>query len=110
MSCSRTAPSSQRAVGTDTLSAAIGRPARSLAVSVGLLAAVAEVSADEALSAGVLIGAGKKFVAGADLREFSAPLVEPQLPEVIAAIETCPKPIVAALHGRARWLRDRARL
>ena len=49
----------------------------------------------------MLIGAGKTFVAGADMREFGAPIEEPSLPAVIAAIEACAKPVVAAIHGAA---------
>ncbi|MBF6630593.1 MAG: enoyl-CoA hydratase/isomerase family protein [Comamonas sp.] len=75
--------------------------AGSLGVRQGVLDAVAQLQADPALQAAVLIGAGKTFVAGSDLREFGQPLQEPQLPVVIAAIEGCSKPVVAALHGAA---------
>ena len=75
--------------------------AGSAAVRAGLLSAIQAVQADANLQAAVLIGAGKTFIAGSDLREFGQPLVEPQLPDVIAAIEACPKPFVAALHGAA---------
>lgn len=75
--------------------------AGSTAVRSGLLQAVQEVQADTSLRAAVLIGAGKTFIAGSDIREFGLPLAEPQLPCVIAAIEACPKPVVAALHGAA---------
>ena len=75
--------------------------AGSLAVRQGLLAAIAALADDPALQAGALIGAGTTFIAGSDLREFSAPLLDPQMPAVIAAIENCPKPIVAAIHGAA---------
>lgn len=75
--------------------------AGSLAVRQGIVAAIAELAADAELTAGVLIGAGSTFVAGSDLREFSAPLGDPQMPAVIAAIEACPKPVVAAIHGAA---------
>ena len=75
--------------------------AGSTAVRGGLLRAVQEVQADTSLRAAVLIGAGKTFIAGSDIREFGQPLAEPQLPGVIAAIEKCPKPVVAALHGAA---------
>jgi 3-hydroxyacyl-CoA dehydrogenase len=67
----------------------------------GLLAAVQQVQQDPALVAAVLIGAGTTFIAGSDIREFGQPLAEPQLPAVIAAIEACAKPFVAALHGAA---------
>ncbi|KZM50249.1 peroxisomal bifunctional enzyme [Labrenzia sp. OB1] len=52
-------------------------------------------------SGAVLIGAGRCFVAGSDLREFGKPLVWPELPNVIAALEQAPFPVVAALHGVA---------
>jgi 3-hydroxyacyl-CoA dehydrogenase len=75
--------------------------AGSLAVRSGLRDAIAQLARDPGLSAGVIIGAGSTFVAGADLREFGLPLQEPQLPSVITAIEACSKPVVAALHGAA---------
>jgi len=75
--------------------------AGSTGVRIGLMAAIAALTADPELDAGVLIGAGSTFIAGSDLREFSAPLVDPQTPVVIAALEDCPKPIVAAIHGAA---------
>ncbi|WP_372399414.1 3-hydroxyacyl-CoA dehydrogenase NAD-binding domain-containing protein [Azospirillum sp. HJ39] len=75
--------------------------AGSVGVRRGLLDAIAGVAADPDVTAAVLIGAGKTFIAGSDLREFGQPLEEPQLPAVIAAIEDCPKPVVAALHGAA---------
>lgn len=75
--------------------------AASAAVRQGLLAAIATVESDASVKAAVLIGAGKTFIAGSDLREFGQPLAEPQLPAVIQAIERCSKPVVAALHGAA---------
>jgi len=75
--------------------------AGSRAVRQGVLAAVQQLEPDATLHGAVLIGAGKTFIAGSDLREFGQPLAEPQLPAVIAAIEGCAKPVVAALHGAA---------
>jgi 3-hydroxyacyl-CoA dehydrogenase len=75
--------------------------AGSLEVRAGLLAAVTTESANPQVKAMVLIGAGTTFIAGSDLREFGQPLADPQLPTVIAAIEACGKPVVAALHGAA---------
>lgn len=66
-----------------------------------LLARIEEVNADDSVHAAVLIGAGRSFIAGSDLREFDLPLDPPQLPQVIEAIEASPKPFVAALHGAA---------
>ena len=75
--------------------------AGSLEVRRGLLAAIERLAEDAELTAGVLIGAGSTFISGSDLREFGKPLEEPQLPAIIDAIENCPKPVVAALHGAA---------
>ncbi|MBV2163560.1 MAG: enoyl-CoA hydratase/isomerase family protein [Comamonas sp.] len=75
--------------------------AASAAVRQGLMAALQTLEADPQLQAAVLIGAGSTFVAGSDLREFGQPPQPPLLPAVIAAIEQCSKPVVAALHGAA---------
>src|SRR5258708_34148288 len=75
--------------------------AGSLAVRKLVNAAVESIAASETLTGGVLIGADRTFMAGSDIREFGAPLEEPQWPQVFAAIEDCPKPIVAAIAGAA---------
>ncbi len=75
--------------------------ASSHAVRAGLVAAIDELSRRTDLAAAVLIGAGSTFIAGADIREFGQPALDPSLPAVIEAIEACPKPVVAALHGSA---------
>jgi len=49
----------------------------------------------------VLIGAGRDFVAGADIREMDMAPLEPSLPQVILAMEACRQPIVAAISGNA---------
>lgn len=68
-------------------------------VRAGLLAGMQRAATDPAVRAVVLIGAGRNFISGSDLKEFSGPLPPPELPEVIAAIEDCPKPVIAALSG-----------
>jgi enoyl-CoA hydratase len=75
--------------------------ATSLEVRAGLLDAVSTLAGDDGVSAIVLIGAGKTFIAGADIREFGKPMRDPQVPAVIAAIEQCSKPVVAAIAGAA---------
>jgi 3-hydroxyacyl-CoA dehydrogenase len=75
--------------------------ALSAAVREGLLEAVRAVTADEAVRGAVLLGAGRGFMAGADLRELGQPSREPDLTGVVAAIEACPKPWLAAIHGHA---------
>ncbi|WP_158894389.1 MULTISPECIES: 3-hydroxyacyl-CoA dehydrogenase NAD-binding domain-containing protein [unclassified Pseudomonas] len=68
-------------------------------VRAGLLARLQEALADDGIQTLVITCAGRTFVAGADLREFDLPLQEPHLPDVLAALEASPKPVIAALHG-----------
>jgi len=73
------------------------------AVRSGLQAALEAATADGAVDALVVTGAGKMFSGGADIREFgqSPPPGTPHLPTVIDAIEASEKPVVAAIHGFA---------
>ncbi|CTQ51378.1 3-hydroxyacyl-CoA dehydrogenase NAD-binding domain-containing protein [Jannaschia donghaensis] len=71
------------------------------AVRQGLARAVADFAGDETARIAVLCGAGRLFLGGADISEFGKPLADPSLPAVIDAIETCAKPIIAAIHGAA---------
>ncbi|WP_426306477.1 3-hydroxyacyl-CoA dehydrogenase NAD-binding domain-containing protein [Acidovorax facilis] len=71
------------------------------AVRQGLLAAMQQAQADAAVAAVLLVGAGKAFIAGADIREFGKPPVSPILPQVCRATESLDKPVVAVLHGAA---------
>jgi 3-hydroxyacyl-CoA dehydrogenase len=73
------------------------------AVRSGLQAALEAATADDAVDALVVTGAGKMFSGGADIREFghSPPPGTPHLPMVIDAIEASEKPVVAAIHGFA---------
>ena len=75
--------------------------AASHGVRSGLMAAVAQVASDPAVEAVVIAAAGRTFVAGADINELGKPSAPPVLPDVCNAIENCPKPVVAALHGTA---------
>ncbi|MEA3129033.1 MAG: 3-hydroxyacyl-CoA dehydrogenase [Paraburkholderia sp.] len=78
-------------------------PVNALSADVrrGLLAAVEAADADPAVEAVLIVGAGRNFIAGADIREFGKPPVPPSLPDVCNRIETCTKPVVAAIHGAA---------
>ena len=49
----------------------------------------------------LILCSGRTFIAGADIREFGKPPQEPHLPDVIANVEKCSKPVVAAIHGTA---------
>lgn len=74
--------------------------AGSIAVRAGLIDAL-EQARESGASGAIMIGEGRSFIAGSDLKEFGLPLTSPQLPDVIRAVEDCPFPVVAALHGVA---------
>ena len=76
-------------------------PVNALAQPVrqALLDAVVAAERDPSVRAIVLRGAGRVFVAGADIREFDAPPREPLLNDVLLRIEASTKPVIAALHG-----------
>jgi 3-hydroxyacyl-CoA dehydrogenase len=62
--------------------------------------------ADEAVRSIVLIGGGRTFIAGADIREFEKIVCGARdkdlgLHPMLRALEECPKPIVCAIHGTA---------
>ena len=71
----------------------------SWSVRKGLLDAVEKFAQDQTLTAAVIIGKDKNFISGSDLKEFGKPITPPELPQVIKAIEECPKPVIAAISG-----------
>ena len=73
------------------------------AVRQGLVAAIDEAEADDSVKAVVIACEGQTFFAGADVSEFGTPKAfeQPVLPQVVDRIETCTKPVVAAIHGTA---------
>lgn len=73
----------------------------SQAVRQGLMHAISDIAGDGKAKAAVVIGGGSVFIAGADVREFGKPPLEPFLPDVIAALEGSNKPVIAAIHGVA---------
>ena len=75
--------------------------ALSQAVRQGLLAALAQGQGDAEAKALIVIGAGRTFIAGADIKEFGKPLAAPDLNAVIDGLENSAKPTIAALHGTA---------
>src|SRR5205823_11131877 len=72
-------------------------------VPQGITAAIDKGNADPAVKAMVLIGAGRSFIAGADIRQFGrAPAAAPANPRrVYDVLDESPKPVVAAIHGYA---------
>jgi 3-hydroxyacyl-CoA dehydrogenase len=74
-------------------------------VPEGIQAGIAAAAADAAVRAVVVIGGGRTFIAGADIREFGK-VVRGEKPRgsllpLLLAIEDCPKPVVIAIHGTA---------
>jgi 3-hydroxyacyl-CoA dehydrogenase len=69
-------------------------------VREGIVDAVGRGVADPAVSAMVLIGAGRSFIAGADIRQFGKPRATPPYLSH-DTLDGSPKPIVAAIHGYA---------
>jgi 3-hydroxyacyl-CoA dehydrogenase len=75
--------------------------ALSAAVRRGIFESIKAAAADPEVKGIVLACAGRTFIAGADITEFGKPPQSPGLNEVIAEIENCGKPVVAAIHGTA---------
>ncbi|MGH7152580.1 MAG: enoyl-CoA hydratase/isomerase family protein, partial [Acetobacteraceae bacterium] len=71
-------------------------------VPEAIIAAIRQGNADSSVRAMVLIGAGRSFIAWADIRQFGKP--RNQLPlgqRVYDILEASEKPVVAAIHGYA---------
>jgi 3-hydroxyacyl-CoA dehydrogenase len=75
-------------------------------VPEGISDAIEQIDKDSTVKAAVLIGGGKTFVAGADIKEFGKMTSGktrggiPFLP-LLNRIEDCSKPVVMAIHGTA---------
>jgi len=65
----------------------------------GLLRAALQAAADASIGALVIACRGRTFMSGADLSELGSTIPPPPYSEVLQALETCPKPVIAALHG-----------
>jgi 3-hydroxyacyl-CoA dehydrogenase len=74
-------------------------------VPEGIGDAIGEINDDPTVKAAVVIGAGRTFIAGADIREFgkmtSGKLRGAGLLPLLLRIEDCRKPVVMAIHGTA---------
>jgi 3-hydroxyacyl-CoA dehydrogenase len=71
------------------------------ALRAALMQDLKTADADPAVKAVVLIGSAKAFSGGADIREFNAPRLKPDLPEVNDQQDAMAKPLVAAIGGFA---------
>ena len=75
-------------------------------VPEGIAAAVEAAEKDATVRAVVLIGGGRTFIAGADIKELEEAASGrgsggPNLHGLLQRIEDCPKPVVVAIHGTA---------
>ena len=74
-------------------------------VPEGIAAAIDAVEKDPTVKSAILIGAGKTFIAGADINMFvqmtSGKGGRINLLPLLLQIENCSKPVVVALHGNA---------
>jgi 3-hydroxyacyl-CoA dehydrogenase len=70
-------------------------------VRAALLEAVERADRDSSVVAIVITGTGRTFVAGAEIRELDDPPLAPVLVDVLARIESCGKPVIAAISGFA---------
>ncbi len=75
--------------------------AASAAVREGVADAIRQFAAEDKAKAAVIYGAGRTFVAGADIREFGKLPSGIMLPESIQIVEDSEKPVVAVIHGTA---------
>jgi 3-hydroxyacyl-CoA dehydrogenase len=75
-------------------------------VPEGIAETIEQINKDDSVRAAVLIGGGRTFVAGADIKEFGKitsgkPAGTMEFPAVLLQIENCRKPVVMAIHGTA---------
>lgn len=73
--------------------------ALSQAVRQGLWDGMDRAEADTGVRAVLIVGEGRAFFAGADIKEFGKPPLTPFLPDLINRIEASPLLVVAAMHG-----------
>jgi 3-hydroxyacyl-CoA dehydrogenase len=75
-------------------------------VPEGISEAIDQISKDATVTAAVIIGGGRTFIAGADIKEFTKMTsgekkTGPGLLPLLLKIENCSKPVVMAIHGTA---------
>ncbi len=71
------------------------------AVRKGIINGINRAVDDDRVIAIILMSTGKIFSAGAEIKEFGKPSVEPLLSAVLKKIDASKKPVIAAIHGAA---------
>ncbi|HEY1303017.1 MAG TPA: 3-hydroxyacyl-CoA dehydrogenase NAD-binding domain-containing protein [Vicinamibacterales bacterium] len=72
----------------------------------GLSTAIDEVGRDPSIRAAVIVGAGRTFIAGADIKgleqmAWGSATGLPEMHDILQRMEDLPKPLVIAMHGTA---------
>lgn len=104
MSCQTALPIVDSALHGNILVLTLNNPpVNALGVEIrrGLLAAIDSAGDNPAVEAILLVGAGRHFCGGADIREFGKTPQAPTLPEVVQRIEDSSKPVLATIQGVA---------
>src|ERR1700719_3639306 len=75
-------------------------------VPEGISEALDQIAKDPTVKAAVLIGGGRTFIAGADIKEFGKMTASGKqrragLLPLLRKIEDSPKPVIVAIHGTA---------
>jgi 3-hydroxyacyl-CoA dehydrogenase len=69
------------------------------ALRLAIAERLGKVLSDNSIRAIILIGSERVFSAGGDISEFDGPIAEPDLPSLVATVETSTKLVVAAIGG-----------
>lgn len=69
------------------------------AVRQGLLESIERAETEAKIA--LIIGSGRTYFAGADIKEFGKPIQDPWLPSVCTRVENSSIPVVSAIHGTA---------
>lgn len=78
-------------------------PVNALGISVrsGIAEGIKRADEDDTVKAIIIKCKGRTFSAGADIKEFGKTPQEPILVNMIEILDSCTKPIIAAIHGTA---------
>jgi 3-hydroxyacyl-CoA dehydrogenase len=72
-------------------------------VPEGIFKGISDAENNSSIQVVMIVGGGKGFIAGADIKELEAaasnPSSAPDLHPLLVRVENCPKPIVMAIHG-----------
>jgi 3-hydroxyacyl-CoA dehydrogenase len=73
--------------------------ALSQVVRQGLMDGIETLETESQVKAIIIRCEQRTFIAGADIKEFGKPPLQPHLPDVVNRIEACTKPVIASMFG-----------